>query len=441
MPQAVSTAYLIDILRDARSRTLELLDGLNAEQLIGPKLDIVNPMQWEIGHVAWFYEYFILRSLYGRKPLLANGDDLYDSIKIAHGRRWDLPLLSLDDTLDYMARVHAALIEHLHGSRVDETESFMVRFATFHEDMHDEAFLWTRQTLGYPRPALAVAAQGSPPDPHAGALSGDVQVPGGTFWLGSPPDAPFLFDNEKWAHPVTLAPFRIARAPVTNAEFQAFHADGGYQHRELWDAEGWCWRHGAEADHPVYWRREDTGNWHLRRFNEWLDLPPHQPVTHVNWFEANAYCRWAGRRLPTEAEWEAAAIGEPASDGRELSSRKRLYPWGHQPTTPTHANLDARALGTIDVAALPAGDSAFGCRQMLGNVWEWTADTFAPYPGFAPDAYREYSRPLFDTTKVLRGGAWPTRSRMATATYRNYFGAERRDVFAGFRTCALADER
>jgi iron(II)-dependent oxidoreductase len=225
MSQSVTTAYLAEILGDARSRTLELLDGLDAQQLIGPKLDIVNPMQWEIGHVAWFYEYFILRRLYGHQPLLAHGDDLYDSIKIAHDTRWDLPLLSLEDTLDYMERVKAALIERLQGTMADETDSFIYRFATFHEDMHDEAFLWTRQTLAYPRPALSVAKGGLPPDAEAGALHGDVEVPGGTFWLGSPPNAPFLFDNEKWAHPVTLSPFRIASAPVTNGAFQAFVAD------------------------------------------------------------------------------------------------------------------------------------------------------------------------------------------------------------------------
>jgi iron(II)-dependent oxidoreductase len=426
------------MLRDARSRTLELLDGLDEAQLIGPKLDTVNPMLWEIGHVAWFYEYFILRRLYDHEPLLANGDRLYDSIAIAHDSRWDLPLLSLDETLDYMGRVQEALIERLDGDMANETDSFIYPFATFHEDMHDEAFLWTRQTLAYPRPTLAIAAEGLPGDANAGELAGDVEVPGGEFSLGSPPDAPFLFDNEKWAHPVTIAPFRIARAPVTNAQFAAFVEDGGYRRRELWDDAGWHWCQGAEAEHPVYWRRDGANHWQVRQFDEWMPLAPHQPVIHVNWHEANAYCRWAGRRLPTEAEWEAAAIGQASGDA--LSAQKRCYPWGNEPVTARHANLDGRAIGCIDVAALPEGDSAFGCRQMLGNVWEWTADTFGPYPGFEPDAYREYSEPLFGTTKVLRGGAWTSRSRMVSATYRNYFGPERRDVFAGFRTCARDDD-
>jgi iron(II)-dependent oxidoreductase len=441
MSRTVTTAYLTEILQDARSRTLELLQGLDAAQLIGPKLDTVNPMLWEIGHVAWFYEYFILRRLYNHRPLLANGDDLYDSIKIAHDTRWNLPLLSLDDTIDYMGQVQDALIGRLDGAMANETDSFIYRFATFHEDMHDEAFLWTRQTLAYPRPALAIASEGLPSDADAGDLPGDVEVPGGTFWLGSPPNAAFLFDNEKWAHPVTVAPFRIARAPVTNSQIAAFVDAGGYRRQELWDEEGWHWRHSVGAEHPVYWQRDDAGDWHFRRFDEWLPLPPHQPVIHVNWHEANAYCRWAGRRLPAEVEWEVAAIGEATANGRELSSGKRRFPWGDEPTTPRHANLDARALGCIDAAALPAGDSAFGCRQMLGNVWEWTGDTFAPYPGFTPDAYREYSQPLFGNTKVLRGGAWSSRSRMVSATYRNYFGPERRDVFAGLRTCALNQDR
>jgi iron(II)-dependent oxidoreductase len=439
MTRSVTTAHLTDILRDARARTLELLAGLDQQQLIGPKLAIVNPMQWEIGHVAWFYEYFILRRLYDYPPLLANGDDLYDSIKIAHDTRWDLPLLSLDETLDYMQRVHEALIERLDRPMASEADSFIYQFATFHEDMHGEAFLWTRQTLAYPRPTLAAAAGGLPPDAAAGPLPGDVEVPGGVFLLGSPPESPFLFDNEKWSHPVTVAPFRIARAPVTNAEMAAFVEDGGYRRRELWSVDGWYWRERVEAEHPVYWRRDDSDDWHYRRFHEWSPLAPHQAVIHVNWYEADAYCRWAGRRLPTEAEWEAAAIGKP--DGDTLSPHKRRFPWGDEPTTPVHASLDGRALGCIDVAALPAGDSAFGCRQMMGNVWEWTSDTFGPFPGFAPDAYREYSQPLFGNTKVLRGGAWTSRGRMVTPTYRNYFGPERRDVFAGLRTCALNSDR
>src|SRR5262249_31326956 len=196
---------------------------------------------------------------------------------------------------------------------------------------------------------------------------GDVFVPGGTFLLGATPDEPFVFDNEKWAHPVELKPFTIARAPVTQAEFAAFAEEDGYRRRELWSAEGWRWREEAGAVHPVYWQHQGNG-WFRRDFDHWVPLEPNRPVLHVNWYEAEAYGRWAGRRLPTEVEWEAAAAAEPADGGQSLSSRKRRFPWGDLPE-PQRANLNGDALGCVDVAALPAGDSAFGCRQMLGNVW------------------------------------------------------------------------
>jgi iron(II)-dependent oxidoreductase len=254
-----------------------------------------------------------------------------------------------------------------------------------------------------------------------------VEVPGGTFLLGATADEPFVVDNEKWAHPVEVRPFAIARAPVTQAEFTAFVEDGGYRRRPLWNPAGWRWREEAGAEHPVYWRRESGGQWLRRDFDRWVGLEPDRPALHVNWYEADAYCRWAGRRLPTEAEWEMAAAGP---------GPKRRFPWGQAPPSVAHANLDGRAAGCVDVGAVPGGDSACGCRQMLGNVWEWTASDFQPYPGFAADPYREYSAPWFGTHKVLRGGCWATRGRLLRNTWRNFSRPERRDVWAGFRTCA-----
>ena len=227
----------------------------------------------------------------------------------------------------------------------------------------------------------------------------------------------------------------MARAAVTNAEFAAFVDDRGYHNRKLWDDEGWRWRESVNAEHPLYWIGQD-GKWTVRRFDRIEALAPHQPVIHVNWHEANAWCRWANRRLPTELEWDVAASAEPTADGG-LGLRKRVYPWGDEAPTQRHANLDGNALGVIDVGACAAGDSAWGCRQMIGNVWEWTASTFEPFPGFSPDAYQEYSEPWFGSRKVLRGGAWATRGRMINNNYRNFFPPDRRDIFAGFRTVAL----
>ena len=434
MTARVYAEQLAGMLQSARQRTLELIGGLTQEQLVGPRLPTVNPLLWEIGHVAWFHEYFILRREYGHPPMLERGDRLYDSIAIAHDRRWDLPIYSLDEIQDYMARVLDALLARLPQGLCSERDSFLYQFTAFHEDMHDEAFIWSRQTLAYPAPQFAPDGPRPARKPGSGPLDGDADIPGGAFQMGSPPEATFLFDNEKWAHPVTVAPFRMARAPVTNAAFAAFVEDGGYDRRSLWCEPGWTWREAARASHPIYWKPDRSGGWLMRRFDRWEPLPPHQPVVHVNWYEAGAWCRWAGRRLPTEAEWEFTAAMRPGACGMLVKAR---YPWGDAAPTPAHANLDGFALGCADAGDYAAGDNAWGCRQMLGNVWEWTADTFGPFPGFAPDDYKEYSEPLFGETKVLRGGAWTTRSRMANATYRNYFGPERRDVFAGFRTCAL----
>jgi iron(II)-dependent oxidoreductase len=223
---------------------------------------------------------------------------------------------------------------------------------------------------------------------------------------------------------------------VANVEYATFVNDRGYQRREFWSDDGWQWRETVEAMHPVYWKFTG-GKWWRRNFAEMVQLEDHLPVLHINWYEANAYCRWARRRLPTEAEWEMAASAEPTGDGRGIADHKLRFPWGNEAPTPERANLDWSAMGCLDVRSLPAGDSAFGCRQMIGNVWEWTASEFTPYPGFSAGPYKEYSAPWFDDHKVLRGGCWTTRSRLIHNAYRNFYKPDRRDVWAGFRTCAL----
>ncbi len=431
MANFVTAAELLAHLDDAHARTLRLITDLSPDQMLGPRLPIVNPPIWEVGHLAWFNEYWVLRNLDRRTPLMIAADSLYDSSAIAHDRRWDLPLPSVADTLAYLQAVKDTLGQRLrgHGNSVPEKDAYFYLLVIFHQDMHTEAFTYMRQTLGYPAPAGAFAKSMSD-----GPLPGDLDVPGGRFLLGAAPTRSFVFDNEKWAHPVELAPFRIARAPVTNMEFASFVDDHGYHRREFWDNPGWEWRMQAGMEAPKYWRRNGA-DWEMRRFDRWTVLAPHAPVMHVNWHEAQAWCRWAERRLPTEAEWEMAAACEVAG-GHVDGTRKRRYPWGNEPPTETHANLNGRALTSIDVAALPQGDSAFGCRQMIGNVWEWTASTFEPYPGFSPDPYRDYSEQWFGTRKVLRGGSWATPARLVWNSWRNFYTPDRNDIFAGFRTCA-----
>ncbi|MGH9966526.1 MAG: selenoneine synthase SenA [Pyrinomonadaceae bacterium] len=440
---------LHEALKETRGCTLELVEDLNETQLIGPRLRIVNPLRWEIGHVAWFQEFWVLRHLGCRPAILQHADELYDSALVAHDTRWGLPLPDRGKTLAYMERVLDLVIEQ--ASYGDHTltdaggydQEYFLNLVLLHEQMHDEAITYTRQTLSYPAPAFTssnnvrFAEQDTPLTQINSDLTRDAEIPGGKFTLGSAPEQGFVFDNEQLAHEVEIAPFVISKTAVTNGEFKSFVEDGGYGRSELWTAEGWQWRTAERAESPVYWRREGSASWLRRNFDEWVALDERLPVIHVNWHEANAYCRWANRRLPTEAEWEMAASAEQSANGLGLAKHRRRFPWGNDSPTLERANLDWSALGCLPVNALPGGDSAFGCRQMIGNVWEWTESDFQPYPGFVAGPYKEYSAPWFGNHKVLRGGCWVTRSRLIHNSYRNFYTPDRRDVWAGFRTCGL----
>jgi iron(II)-dependent oxidoreductase len=372
-------------LRSSREHLTRITAGLDGGRLLGPRLAIVNPPLWELGHVAWFQEYWCLRrrgQVTAADSLLEGADALYDSAKVAHATRWDLPLPELNATRAYQAEVLERVTRRLEREPENRELQYFAQLATFHEDMHAEAFHYTRQTLGYenPYPSEPPAASRQPP------VSGYAELPGGAFLVGAPDDGRFVFDNEKWAHEVRIEPFRIALAPVTNAEYAAFVDAGGYTRREWWSDEGWAWRSREGLLAPKYWTK-DGGAWTQRRFDRVNGLQPDEPVMHVSWHEAQAYCRYANRRLPTEAEWEYAV-------------------------------------------------STGNCRQTIGNVWEWTASTFEAYPGFAVDPYKEYSEPWFGTHKVLRGSSFATPPRLVRVTFRNFYTPDRNDIFAGFRTCA-----
>jgi len=350
------------LLHEARARTELMTRDLEGERLLGPKLDIVNPPLWEIGHVAWFQERWCLRMAQGGAPMdsiLEGADALYDSTAVAHDTRWGLPLPGVQATRDYMAEVLERVCARLAREPGNPALLYYAQLSLGHEDMHAEAFHYTRHTLGYPDPGAGA--------PAPVAAAGDEAFAGGRFERGARPGAGFVFDNEKWAHEVEVAPFRIARAPVANAEYQAYVEQGG-------------------GTPPRYWRQED-GVWLQRRFDRWLPLAPAEPVVHVSAIEAEGYCRWAGRRLPSEAEWEFAARSG---------------------------------------------------RLAAGGVWEWTASAFLPYPGFWPDPYEEYSLPWFGTHRVLRGASFSTPARLARTAFRNFYMPDRADVFCGFRTCAAS---
>ncbi len=409
---------LADALRDARARTLALYAHLDLARLEVPCLPLVNPPLWELAHIAWFQEFWCLRGGELSRPTLLEGvDALYDSGTVAHDTRWSLPYPPEARMRRYMADTFEATLAALARDAGERRYYFLL--ALLHEDMHGEALLMTLQTLGLRAPPVGRF------DLPRGrvAASRDVRFEAATFLQGSA-DASrgFVFDNERHAHEVRVGPFAIASLPVSHGEFADFVDDDGYARRELWTHEGWGWREASSAAAPGHWRREG-GRWTARRFDRWTPIDPAAPMVHVSLHEALAYCRWAGRRLPTEAEWEFAA--RSGGDGR------------NPPGVAAGPALDLHFLGPC--AAMARSESGDGPRLMRGGVWEWTSSPFTPYPGFAPGPYREYSQPWFHSHYVMRGGSFATRSRLVHHRFRNFYLPGRRDAFAGFRTCALGE--
>jgi iron(II)-dependent oxidoreductase len=428
---------IADRLIDTRNRELELMSDLSNEQMLGPSMRIVEPPIWELGHVGWFQDIWILQNLDKRKPVYEKANALYDSFNIPNPDRWYLPYPSRKQTVTYIEEILEQIISRLELRDPTDEETYFYNLVLAHEEMHSETMHHIRHTLAYPAPAFSIQRTHD----YSAEIDEtfelhDVKIPGGIYRLGGTPDIPFIFDNEKWAHPVTIEPFRIAATPVTFGEYREFVDDGGYREPSIWSPEGWAWLQQSNQTHPVFWEKDGHGKWLWRWFDRWMPLKPTLPIVNVNWFEANAYCNWAGRRLPTEAEWELTASSGPKPDREGFTDEKRWYPWGNKLPTPEYANLNSVAGGIVDVRAYLGGNSAFGLRQMIGNVWEWTADTFNPYPGYEIDPYDTYSRPSFGQQKVLRGGCWATRPHVIRNTYRNFYTPDRNNIFAGFRTVA-----
>jgi gamma-glutamyl hercynylcysteine S-oxide synthase len=422
-------------LERARARTRVLTDSLDDDDLVRQHSPLMSPLVWDLAHIGNQEELWLLRDVGGRDPMLPETvDQLYDAFRYPRPDRPSLPLLDPGEARHYVAEVRGRVIDLVAGTRLDGSRPLLAQGFVFgmiaqHEQQHDETMLATHQL----RTGPAVLDAPPPPRASGAALPAEVLVPGGPFTMGTSAE-PWALDNERPAHDVDVPAYWIDTAPVTNGDYQRFLADGGYDDPRWWHPEGWAHRQEAGLVAPLFWQR-DGGTWVRRRFGRTEPVPADEPVLHVCWYEADAYARWAGRRLPTEAEWEKAARFDPAT------GRSRRYPWGDDDPTPEHANLGQRHLQPAPAGAYPAGASPLGVHQLIGDVWEWTSGVFAGYPGFRAWPYREYSEVFFNGTyRVLRGGSFGADVVACRSTFRNWDYPIRRQIFSGFRCARDAAE-
>lgn len=422
---------LISLLEEARSRTLFLIAPLSDEDLRLQHDPLMSPILWDLGHIAHFEELWLTENLAG-EIRFSEMPGMYNPFEHPRRVRGALVYPTKAEALALMAQIRRRVLDRLRAVGLDPDrpltrDGYVVHMVLQHEYQHNETILQTLQ-LKQGAPYAAPRQYALPTSRSLLPSDAMVAFPGATVALGTD-DRREAYDNERPRHEVTLPPFYIDVAPVRNGEYLAFMHDHGYERREFWSDAGWQWAQESGARAPTYWALQD-GAWRTRVMDREGPPDPDAPVCHVCYYEAEAYARWAGKRLPTEAEWEAAASWDPAT------GRSRRYPWGDEPPTPDLANLDQLSFGTAPVGAYPRNVSALGCYGMIGDVWEWTASDFHGYPGFTAFPYPEYSEVFFGTEyKVLRGGSWATRPGAIRNTFRNWDYPIRRQIFSGFR-CA-----
>jgi iron(II)-dependent oxidoreductase len=422
-------------LTRARDRSVTLTDAVDDDDLVRQHSKLMSPLVWDLAHIGNQEELWLVRDVGGREPVREDIDNLYDAFQHARSDRPALPLLGPAEARGYVKEVRAKAFDvlektPLEGRRLVE-QAFAFGMIVQHEQQHDETMLATHQ-LRTGAPVLH-----APPAPRARdvAFPAEVLVPAGRFTMGTSTE-PWALDNERPAHTVHVDAFFLDTVPVTNGQYLRFILAGGYDNEKYWSEAGWAYRNEANLIAPRFWQRDGQG-WLRTRFGVVEPVPADEPVVHVCFYEAEAYANWAGKRLPTEAEWEKAARHDPATD------RSRRYPWGDEDPGPEHANLGQRHLSPAPVGAYPAGTAPSGAQQLIGDVWEWTSSDFHGYPGFTVFPYPEYSKVFFGPDyKVLRGGSFGTDAAACRGTFRNWDYPIRRQIFAGFRCArdARADE-
>jgi len=423
-------------MEETRAATLALFDLAREEDLRESPGFGFRPVIWHLAHIGVFEAYWLLQKLKNEPAPDERYERIFDPISTPREESRNLP--TRREMESYLARVRERVFEHLGGAEFDETDAllrdgYVYRLVLEHEQQHQETLAYLFQLLGPSKKTRPRLENGTEPTARAASRTepGMVEIPAGEFVMGASAGG-FVYDNEGPAHTVHVPAFKLDRLLVTNEEYAQFVAEGGYSRREFWDDEGWRWRERENWESPLYWTKRD-GGWRVQTMFGEDSLGGRHPVTGVSWYEAEAYARFAGKRLPTEAEWEKAAGWDDA--GRKM----RRYSWGDG--GPSHAlcNYDFSYWGTTAVGSFPGGATPAGCLDMTGNVWEWTSSPFAGYTGFKAFPYPEYSEVWFDKDhRVLKGGSWATRRSVLRISFRNFFRRHFRIAFAGIRCAADA---
>ncbi len=428
-PSALTAPDAVDALRDARERTLALVDSVCDEDLDRVHSPLMSPLVWDLGHIAAYEDLWLVHR-FGDRPLLH--EDLatvYDAFETPRAGRGELAFLRPAAAREYLAEVRARTLAVIEQRGVGD--GVLHEMVLRHEQQHGETML---QTIGLARLEgyrLSVPGSGHAPvdAPLNGAATATglelIEIPAGKCTIGASAEG-FAYDNERPRHRTDVRGYLIGRTPITNATYLRFVEGGGYERREWWSDEGWAWKEQYDITRPLAWTADREAEWRLGSLEP---LAPYRPVVHISWFEAGAFARAHGARLPTESEWEKAATWDQ-EDERALP-----YPWGEEPPIAgLHATVDHHGCGPAAAGAYPDGASPSGCLGMIGDVWEWTQDDLTAYPGFVAHPYKEYSEVFFGGAyKVLRGGSWATRARVATPTFRNWDYPQRRQIFSGIR--------
>jgi len=440
----------IDLYQSVRQRTMEIVAPLEVEDYVIQTAEFMSPPRWHIGHTSWFFETVLQAHQPGYQVYSDDFLFYFNSYYEGFGARIERPKRgtksrpTVKATIAYRTHIDEQMVRFLESTEDPKIHS-LVRLGLEHEMQHQELLVYDIKHLLCDQFDVSMK-----PKPRSiVSLGGMVEVEGGLMMLGTQASSPtvvgsfetragedacgpsteFAFDNEKPQHQVFIQDFAIDRAPVTNGDYLEFIRDGGYKNFRWWFSEGWEVVNREHWQAPLYWEIHD-GDWMIRDFNGLQPVSQREgePVCHVSFFEASAFAKWAGNRLPTEAEWEKAAC-------YDARGSKQSFPWGDETPELKHANLFENGLWTTaPVGAYPEGVSAYGCHQMIGDVWEWTTSDYVPYPGFKSE-FDEYNDKWFVNQKVLRGGSFATPQLHIRSTYRNFFHAHERWMTAGFR-CA-----